>query len=182
MHWTEQFADRVATLEDAASRVRNGDKVMVGLPEPAPFLIALGERTDLDDVTLFAGAPRSGAIAAAQNPGVSLRAPFITQAARDAGIDVEVVPVNLQGWGAFAARFAARVTAVLVAEPTVDGVVPPGATLAADERLVQRDKGPDDVVIGIVDSNQPHVRGDRFKVDDFDLLVPLPETAGSTVL
>ena len=78
MSWTERFAHKVITLDQAAGLVRNGDRVMGGLPEPAAFLTALGQRDDLSDVELYLGAPRAGGVAAALNPGITLYAGFLT--------------------------------------------------------------------------------------------------------
>ena len=52
MSWTDRHADRVMTLDQAAGLVRDGDRVMGGLPEPAPFLQALAARRDVRDVAV----------------------------------------------------------------------------------------------------------------------------------
>jgi 4-hydroxybutyrate CoA-transferase len=175
MRWTERFADRVGTLEQAAAFVRSGDRVLCGLPEPAAFLRALGEHRGVADVDLFVPAPRAGAIAAAANPGVRLHAPFVTQAARKAKTPIEVLPVHFSGWPGMIDRWAARVSVVLVAEPRPDGTVYPGGTVAADPRIVRRPRRSGDVVIGLVSPGQPEVPGETFRVEDFDLLVAVPD-------
>ena len=101
MSWTDRFAHKVMTLVQAAGLVRNGDRVMGGLPEPAPFLAALGLREDLSGVELFLGAPRSGGVAAAANPGITLFAGFLTEAVRRADARVEVLPVHFSGTPGF---------------------------------------------------------------------------------
>ena len=174
MSWTDRFAHKVMTLEQAAGLVRNGDRVMGGLPEPAPFLAALGLREDLSGVELFLGAPRSGGVAAAANPGITLFAGFLTEAVRRADARVEVLPVHFSGTPGFIRRWRPRVRVVLVAEPTAEGVVHPGSSLANDDDLVHGTRPDDAVVIGIVDPNQPRLRGFTYRVDDFDVLVPLP--------
>lgn len=174
MSWTERFAHKVMTLEQAAGLVRNGDRVMGGLPEPAPFLQALSQREDVRDVEIYLGAPRSGGVAAATNPGITLYAGFLTEAVRQASVRVEVLPVHFSGWPAFIRRWRPRVRVVLVSEPTADGVVHPGSSVANDDELVRGARPDDAVVIGLVDPNQPQLRGFTYRVEDFDVLVPLP--------
>ncbi len=174
MSWTERFAHKVMTLDQAAGLVHNGDRVMGGLPEPAAFLTALGQRDDLSDVELYLGAPRAGGVAAALHPGITLYAGFLTEAVRKVAAPVEVLPVHFSGWTGFIRRWRPRVRVVLVAEPTLDGVVHPGSTVANDDELVLGARPDDAVVIGIVDPNQPRLRGFTYSVDDFDVLVPLP--------
>ncbi len=179
MSWTKQFADRVRTMDEAIALVRPVDRVMAGLPEPAPFLEALATRCDLEAVDLFVSAPRVGGAAAAANPAISVHAAFLTQALRAAGVRVELVPVGFYGWVGFVRRWAPRVRVVLVAEPTADGVVHVGGSVGVDDELVLGRVGrPDDAVtIGVVDVNQPRIGGFTFRVEDFDVLVPLPADA-----
>lgn len=173
MSWIERWADRVLTLPEAAALVRRGDRVMGGLPEPAPFLEALAAREDLADVEVFLGAPRHGGVAVAANPGLTLFAGFLTEALRAAPVSVETLPVHFSGVPAFIRRWQPRVRVVLVAEPTDDGFVHPGAVVANDDELVLGPRPDDAVVIGVVDPNQPRLPGLRYRVEDFDVLVPL---------
>jgi acyl-CoA hydrolase len=174
MSWTDRHAAKVMSLEQAAGLVRDGDRVMGGLPEPAPFLAALAARTDLDDVAVYLGAPRTGGVAVAANPAITLYTGFLTEAIRDSGHPVEVLPVHFSGVPGFIRRWRPRVRVVLVATPTDDGVVHPGNTIANDDELVRGDRPDDAVVIGIVDPNQPRLPGATYRVEDFDVLVPLP--------
>lgn len=179
--WTKQFADKVITLDDAVALIRPADRVMVGLPEPAPWLEALAHRRDLTDVELFIPAPRDGAVAVGDTPGIQMLAPFLTDQVRAAKTPIEVLPVYLSGWGPFTERWNPRVRVVLVGEPDGQGVVHPGGTLAADDELVCGTRPPDGVVIGLVDPNQPRMPGFTFKVTDFDALVPLPADTAETI-
>ena len=181
MSWTERFADKVLSLEEAALLIRSGDRVMAGLPEPEELLSAIGARTDLADVTLYVPAPRAGGVDAALNAGIELHAPFVTQLARDRNAEIEVLPVHFSGMPAHVRRWQPRVAIVLVGEPEDDGTVPPGAVIAVDDVLVRRPKNPGDIVIGMVSANQPRVQGHTFSVEDFDVLVPLPADAGNPV-
>jgi 4-hydroxybutyrate CoA-transferase len=177
--WRERFADRVITLDEAVALVRSGDRVIGGLPEPAPFLRRLAAVEDLTDVELFLSAPRVGGIAVAGHPGITLLAAFVTQAVRRAGVAVEVMPVGFHSWIGFIRRWAPRVRVVLVGEPSAEGVVRAGGSVAADDELVRGTVGrpSDAVVLGVVDPNQPHIPGHAFKVEDFDALVALPDDA-----
>lgn len=176
MDWTVRFADRVRSMEDAVALVRPTDRLMGGLPEPAPFLEALAARDDLEHISLFLSAPRAGGVAAAANPAFEVSAAFLTQAVRSAGVSMEVLPVGFHSWIGFVRRWAPRVRVVLVAEPTPSGVVHAGASVAVDDELVQGREGRpcDAIVIGVVDPNQPRIPGHTFRVEDFDVLVPLP--------
>jgi acyl-CoA hydrolase len=93
---------------------------------------------------------------------------------RAARTRVEVTPVHFSGSPAFIRRWRPRVRVVLVAEPTEDGVVHPGSSIANDDELVNDERPDDAVVIGIVDANQPRLRGHTYVVDAFDVLVELP--------
>ena len=174
MSWTERFARQVMTMEQAAGLVRNGDRVMGGLPEPTAFLEVLAARDDLVDVEVFLGAPRTGGVALTANPGVTVYAGFLTEAVRAAQARIDVLPVHFSGMASFIRRWQPRVRVVLVAEPTDVGVVHPGASLANDDDLVTGPRPHDAVVIGIVDPNQPRLRGHTFRVESFDALVALP--------
>ena len=148
---------------------------MGGLPEPAPFLAALAARSDLSGVEVFLGAPRSGGVAVAANPGITLFAGFLTEAMRSARARAEVLPVHFSGSPGFIRRWQPRVRVVLVAEPTDDGAVHPGSSVANDDELVSGTVRPDDaIVIGVVDPHQPRLRGHTYPVEAFDVLVPLP--------
>ncbi len=175
MSWTERYAAKILTMQQAAGLVRDGDRVMGGMPEPAPFLTALGARTDLHDVEVFLAAPRTGGVAVAANAGMTLLTSFLTEATRRAGVPVEVLPVHFSAMPGFIRRWRPRVRVVLVAAPGEDGTVHPGSALANDDELVRGERPDDAVVIGIVDPNQPRLRGAAFHVEDFDALVALPQ-------
>ncbi len=169
------------SLEAAAALVRPVDRVMVGLPEPSPWLAALGARTDLTDVELYVPAPRVGGIAAGANPAIRLLSPFLTEQLRRAGTAVDVLPMHFSGWAPFAARWDARVRVVLVGEPDGAGVIHPGVSVAADDELVRGRRSADSVVVGLVDPNQPRLAGFTFDASDFDVLVPLAADTPQTV-
>lgn len=173
-NWTEAFADRVITPEAAAALVVDGDLVVGGLPEPTLFLEALGARRDLDSIDVFVPAPRVGGVAVAENPAVRLLTPFRTQLLRKAGTPAEVLPVRLHDWAGLIERMRPRVAVVQVSTPEADGTVHPGSTLAANDRLVRRDRAPGDVVIGLVNPIVPHIYGETYHIDEFDALIPVP--------
>ena len=181
MNWKQRYADRVLSLDAAVALVRPRDRVMVGLPEPTPWLEALGARTDLIDVELYVPAPRVGGAAAGANPAIGLLAAFLTEHLRRSGTPVEVLPMHFSGWAPFAARWNPRVRAVLVGEPDAAGVIHPGVSIAADDELVRGCRSADSVVIGLVDPNQPRLPGFTFDASDFDVLVPLPADTPPTV-
>ncbi len=181
MSWTERYASRVRTMEEAIALVRPVDRVMGGMPEPAAFFAALGERDDLRDVDVYLLAPRHGGAAVGAHPGMTLYAGFLTEVVRRAAVPLEVLPLHFSGVPGFIRRWRPRVRVVLVAEPTEDGVVHPGATVANDDELVRGDRAEDAVVIGIVDPNQPRLPGVTFRVEEFDALVPLPADAAPPV-
>ena len=166
------------TPEKAASYVRDGDLVMSGLPEATAFLEALGAATHLSSFDVFVPAPRVGGVAVTNNPGARLLTSFRTQILRDSGVAAEVLPVRLNDWGNFIRRVRPRVSVFNVATPDSDGTVRPGATMSANDAFVRRDdRGPDDLVFGLVNPLLPHVRGDAFHVDDFDELIAMNDTS-----
>ncbi len=172
--WTTTFADRVITPEVAAGMVADGDLVVAGLPEPTLFLEALGTRRDLQSIDVFVPAPRVGGVAVAENPAVRLLTPFRTQMLRKAGTAAELLPVRLHDWAGLVERMQPRVAVVQVSTPEPDGTVHVGSTLAANDRLVRRDRRPGDVVLGLVNPIVPHILGQTYHVDEFDGLIPIP--------
>lgn len=173
-NWSDVFADRVITPEAAAAMVTDGDLVVGGLPEPTLFLEALGARRDLDSIDVFVPAPRIGGVAVAENPAVRLLTPFRTQFLRKSGAPAEVLPVRLHDWAGLIERMRPRVAVVQVSTPEPDGTVHAGSTLAANDRLVRRDRQPGDVVLALVNPIVPHIYGETFHVDEFDGLIPVP--------
>ena len=174
MTWSEQFSKKLLTAADAAALVHSGDRVMVGIPEPVPFLEALGARADLAEVECFVPAPRHGGVAVTKSGGVSLHTPFLTQILRDAGTPAELRPLGFSAWAGFARRWEPRVRVVTVAEPLADGTVRPGAAMGANDVLIRTRASSDDVVIGVVNPSQPQIKGDAFTVEDFDHFIVLP--------
>ena len=172
--WTNAFADRILTPEAAAAMVSDGDLVVGGLPEPTLFLEALAARRDLDSIDVFVPAPRVGGVAVAENPAVRLLTPFRTQMLRKAGSPAEVLPVRLHDWAGLIERMGPRVAVVQVSTPEPDGTIHPGSTLAANDRLVRRDRKPGDVVLALVNPIVPHIHGETYHVDEFDGLIPVP--------
>lgn len=149
------------------------DLVVSGLPEPTEFLTELGAR-ELSGVRIFIPAPRVGGVAVAENSGISVLTGFRTQFLRDAGAPAEVLPVRLHDWGGLFERLAPRVAVIQVSTPDADGTVCAGSALAANDVLVRRDRGPDDVVLALVNPIMPHIPGETFHVDEFDGLIALP--------
>jgi 4-hydroxybutyrate CoA-transferase len=175
-NWAETYADRVITPEKAASLVRDGDLVMSGLPEATAFLDALGKAKHLTRFDIFVPAPRRGGVAVTKNSAARLLTPFRTQILRDAGVASEILPVRLNDWGNFIRRMKPRVAVFQIAPPEADGTVRPGSVMAANDAFVRRaDRGPDDLVFGLVNPVVPRVPGDAFHVDDFDALIALPD-------
>ncbi|MFT7646035.1 MAG: acyl-CoA hydrolase [Candidatus Poriferisodalaceae bacterium] len=179
--WTTAFADRLVTAEAVAARVADGDTVMCSLPEPTAFLLALAQRTDLNKIAVFVPAPRRGGAAAAANPSIEIRAGFITQVLRKAGVSAEVVPLRLQDWAGYARRNQARITVVQTATPLADGTVMPGSVMAGNDELVRRQRGPNDLVFALANPVVPHVPGDHFHVDDFDGIIEIPSRGATPV-
>jgi 4-hydroxybutyrate CoA-transferase len=67
-----------------------------------------------------------------------------------------------------------RVAVVQVSTPDADGTVHAGSTVAANDRLIRRDRAPGDVVLGLVNPIVPHINGETYHVDEFDALIPVP--------
>ncbi len=179
--WRAAYPDKVITPEAAAATVRSGDRVNCGIAEPVAFLEALGARSDLEDVTLFVPAPRRGGVAAAGNPGITLVAPFVSQIFRQSGVSAEMIPLRLQDWAAYVRRNPARVSVVQVASPLADGTVRPGSVMGGNAAMVDRPRGPDDLVFGLVNPVVPQVHGDAFNIDDFDALIEIPSEGATPV-
>jgi acyl-CoA hydrolase len=93
--------DAVETPEDAAAVVERGDRVVVDTSRPRSVLHTLADRTDLEDVTVYAyGYPyadSSGLATLARTDGVTLAVSMVPPALRSLVADgtVEFVPRSL---------------------------------------------------------------------------------------
>ena len=168
MHWTERFSRQVMSMDDAVALVANGDAGDGrGCPNRRRSWRPWPPGTIWPTWRCSWGRPGRGG-GSGRQPGITLYAGFLTEAVRAAELPVEVLPVHFSGTPGFIRRWAPRIRVVLVAEPTDDGVVHPGSSVANDDDLVNG-PGPDGaVVIGIVDPNQPRLRGHTYPVEAFD--------------
>ncbi len=180
MSWRERLAARVITVEQAAALVKDGDRVVVGLPEPSPFLSALSQRPELAGVTVMSGVAAAGALrcAAAGMRVITTFASPVTRSAIAKG-EIEFVPVSFHAGAGFVERLAPTVAAVVVAEPQADGTVRPGAALGFDDAVIRATRANGGIAIAVVVETQPQVPGVAFNVDDFDYFVALPTPDGA---
>ncbi|MCE7928029.1 MAG: acetyl-CoA hydrolase/transferase family protein [Chloroflexi bacterium CFX7] len=178
--WRERLGDRVITVDQAAALVKDGDRVAVGLPEPAPFLNALAQRPGLAGVTVMSGVAAAGGLRCAR-AGIRVVTMFaspVTRGAIAAG-EIDFVPLSFHAGAGFVERFAPTVAAVAVAEPQADGTVRPGAAMAFDDAMVRRARANGGITIAVVVESQPQVPGEAFHVDNFDYFVALPTPEGA---
>ncbi len=176
MGWRERLGDRVISAEQAAALVRDGDGVMLGLPEPVAFLAALAGRPDLRDVAVYSAVANVGAVAAANHPGIRVTTMFSSAVGRplvNAGT-IEFLPLTFHAGAAFVERYAARVSVVVVAPPLADGTVRPGAAMGYDDAIVAGARRRGDLVLGLVIESQPQIPGDAFRIEDFDAFIAVP--------
>ncbi len=180
MSWRERLAARVITVEQAAALVKDGDRVAVGVPEPAPFLAALAQRTDVAGVTVMSGVATTGALRCA-SAGMRVLTMFASPVTRGAIArgEMEFVPVSFHAGAGFVQRLAPTVAAVVVAEPQADGTVRPGAALGFDADAARAARANGGIAIAVVVETQPQVPGVAFNVDDFDYFVALPTPDGA---
>lgn len=160
--------------------VNDGDRVIVGLPEPSPFLSALAGRAELCDVTVMIAVAGNGGVAAAQHAGIRVLTSFVSPFSRpsvERG-EMEFLPLSFHGGISFVERFAADLTVVVVAEPRPDGTVRPGAAMGFDDAAVHAARRRGAPVLALVVESQPQIPGDSFTVDDLDAFIELPADAG----
>lgn len=113
------------TAAEAAALLRPRDSLAVPLAtgQPSAFLHALGERTDFEQLRVFA-ALLTEPFPLFTRPGVRLLSGFFGPVERGlavAGHDLHFVPSDFRRFAHILRRFAARVMATLVAPPDRDG-------------------------------------------------------------
>lgn len=188
-----------STLAAAAALVRARDSLVCGFVsgQPAGFLEALGQRTDLEDVTLYTGL-LSAPYALLNNPKVRVVSGFfgpIERMARTAGARVSYLPADFNGLEYRALRLKPRIALAVTTPPDADGWLSFGIQAGASYRpFCEAARDPDRLAIAEVNRNMPRVAGiaelggNRIHVSEVDAwyehdseLVALPEAPPSEV-
>jgi acyl-CoA hydrolase len=186
-----------STLAEAVALVRPRDSLVCGFVsgQPAGFLEALGQRTDLEEVTLYTGL-LSQPYALLGNPKVRVVSGFfgpIERMARTAGARVSYLPADFNGLEIRALRLKPRVALAVTTPPDADGWLSFGIQAGASYRpFVEASRDPERVAIAEVNRNMPRVAGlpelghNRVHVSEVDAwfehdtdLVALPTTPPS---
>lgn len=184
-------------LEAAARLVKPGDSLVCGFAagQPVGFLEALGARTDLADVTLYAGLLMRP-FALLTNPGVRVVSGFfgpMERMARAAGARVSYLPADFNGLERLGLRLKPRVTLAVTSPPDADGWLSFGLQAGASYRpFIDATRDPARLAIAEVNPRMPRVDGlpefgrNRVHVSEVDAwveheteLVTLPDEPAS---
>lgn len=170
-----------STPHEAAAALRPRDVLAIplGPGQPPATLHALGERSDFEQLTVFA-ALLADAFPLFTRPGVRLLSGFfgpVERGLRDAGFDVRFVPADFRRFASIARKLAPRVMASAAAPPDADGwcslSLHAGATI---DELHRCGADPERVLIVEANAQLPRTRGlpphsHALHVDEIDLLV-----------
>jgi len=188
-----------STLAASVALVRPRDTLVCGFVagQPAGFLEALGQRTDLEDVALYTGL-LSRPYALLANAGVRIISGFfgpIERMARSAGVVARVsyLPADFNGLEYRALRLKPRIALAVTSPPDADGWLSFGIQAGASYRpFVEAARDPDRVAIAEVNAHMPRVAGlpelggNRVHVSEVDAwyehdseLVALPDATPS---
>ena len=187
------------SLEAAVALVRPRDTLLCGFVagQPAGFLEALGERTDLEDVALYTGL-LARPYTLLRNPSVRVVSGFfgpIERMARDAGARVSYLPADFNGLEHRAMRLRPRVVLAVTTPPDADGWLSFGVQAGASYRpFVDAMRDPERLAIAEVNHHMPRLDGlpefgsNRVHVTEVDAwfehatdLVALPDSQPSEV-
>ncbi len=155
---------RQATAQEAAALVKPGDSlgVPLGPGQPVEFLHALGQRNDLEDLTVFTGL-LIDFFPLFTRRGVRLLSGFfgpIERALMANGHDVHFVPSDFRGFARILHRIHPRVMATSAAPPGVDGLVSLSLHAGATVDEIQRcARDPERLLIVEVNSGLPRTCG-----------------------
>ena len=176
---------RQIDLAAAAALVRPRDTVVTGFVsgQAAGILGALGERGDLEDVTLYTGLLVEP-YALLQRPGVRVVSAFfgpIERMARAMGARVEFLAVDFHGLERLARRLRPRVLLAVTTLPDADGWLSFGAHAGATCRpFVEAARDPERLAIAEANPHMPRVAGlpehggNRIHVSEVDAWVEHP--------
>jgi acyl-CoA hydrolase len=162
-----------STLDAAVALVRPRDALVCGFVsgQPAGFLEALGQRTDLEEVTLYIGL-LSHPHSLLRNPKVRVVSGFfgpIERMARAAGARVGYLPADFSGLEYRALRLKPRVALAVTTPPDAGGWLSFGIQAGASYRpFVEATRDPQRLAIAEVNRHMPRVDG-------------LPELGGNRV-
>jgi acyl-CoA hydrolase len=152
------------TLDAAVALVRPRDTLLCGFVagQPAGFLEALGQRTDLEDVALYTGL-LSRPYALLSNPKVRVVSGFfgpIERMALKAGARVSYLPADFNGLEHRATRLAPRVVLAVTTPPDADGWLSFGIQAGASYRpFVAAMRDPARLAIAEVNPHMPRLDG-----------------------
>ncbi len=175
--WRTTFAARMLTAEDAAKKVKSGDKVGVSgyLSDPTALVNALVNRADeLSDVEIIHGMTPGDAPYV--QPGMethfihnSMYMGGVVRPRRDAGHPVKFTPVFFHEWPHAIRRgfFHYDVAFIAVSMPEADGTCSFGIDCSYSAAIAEAAR----TVIVQVSSTMPRTGGYRFNLSEADFIV-----------
>jgi acyl-CoA hydrolase len=176
---------RRLTAADAAALVRPVDSIATGFAggQADAILEAIGARTDLTDVVLFAGL-FSAPYRMLLQPGVRVVSGFfgpVERAARKAGARIEYLAADFHGLEALALRLKPRLVLAVTTPPDADGWLSFGIHPASVYRpFLQAAADPERLAVAQVNPRMPRLAGlpelggNRVHVSEVDVLVEHP--------
>lgn len=164
-NWAKRYASKLTSVEDAVSRVKNGDRIYLGsmCSEPKTLIKALGQ-SSLDDVEMvqFLGGGEAEALAAKARHRFSLKTFFVggRTGISDHPSEADYVPLfHSQIPGFFRnRRIAIDVAVVQVSEPDRFGRFSLGISVDTSLAAVESAR----MVIAQVNPQMPRTLGDTF--------------------
>ena len=146
---------------------------------PVPFMEALGDRDDWQDLTVYA-AILPAYYDGLSHPNVKLRSLFFGPVERHMqaiGADIHYIPTDLRRQALFAKKNPTRVFICAVSPPDSDGYVSLSANATQYEDIVACSQDPKRLLIFIATAQLPHTLGyfpdypHRIHLDDVDFLI-----------
>ncbi len=169
------------TAAQATQLLRATDTITLGFGPafPIPFMEALGNRDDWQDLTIYA-TMLSAYYDVLSHPNLKLRSLFFGPVERhmqSIGADIQYIPADLRRQALFARKNPTRVFICAVARPDNDGYVSLSVNATQYEDIVACSQDPKRLLILIATAKLPHTMGylpdypHRIHLDNVDFLI-----------
>ncbi len=172
---------QVITAAESVQLLRSIDTITLGFGPalPAPFMEALNDRGDWQDLTIYSGMLLMN-YDVLSHPNLKLRSSFfgpVERSMQAAGADVQYIPADLRRQALFAKKNPTRVFIGAATPPNSDGYISLSLNATQYDNIVDCSQDPNRLLIFITTPKLPRTIGNfpdyphRIHIDDVDFLI-----------